>query len=84
MPKDFILKPEDHLVARNWREFFRSLPDDANDMEFRVRNPQDLMALRVTASQLREERRYKVAVDFAKSTITVSVSPKSQEQNDAS
>lgn len=83
MPKDFIMKPEDHLVARNWREFFRSLPDDACDMSFRVRNPQDLMALRVTASQLKEERKYKVAVDFAKSTITVSVTKKNQDQDDA-
>lgn len=75
MPKDIILTPETHLSARNWREFFRSLPDDADGLEFWVRNPQDLMALRVTASQLREERRYKVAVDFAKSTIKVTVVP---------
>ena len=75
MPKEFVLKPEDHLAAKNWREFFRSLPDDASGLEFRVRNPQDLMVLRVTASQLRDERKYKVAIDFAKSTITVTVNP---------
>lgn len=79
MPKDFMLKPEDHLTARNWREFFRSLPDDAKEMEFRVRNPQDLMALRVTASQMRKERKYKVVIDFARSTIKVTTNPEVQD-----
>lgn len=73
MTKEYYLKPDEYLSARNWRGFFRSLPDNADGLEFWVRNPQDLMALRVTASQLRDERRYKVVVDFARSTIKVSV-----------
>lgn len=75
MPKEIFLKPEDYLSSRNWRDFFRSLPDDAVEAEYRIRNPQDLMAIRVTASQLRDERRYKVSVNFAKSTIKVTVNP---------
>ena len=70
------------LRERKWKEFLEALPDDGVSRKFSVRDPNDLMNIRVRASQMKtDDRFYGVAVDFVDSEITVIVNQSLRDRN---
>ena len=62
------------LETRRWKDFLEALPSDGVSRKFFVRNPNDLMIIRVRAAQLkRDGRKYKTEIDFGKSEIKITV-----------
>ena len=70
------------LRERKWKEFLEALPDDGVSRKFSVRDPNDLMNIRVRASQMKTDGRfYGVAVDFVDSEITIIVNKSLRERS---
>lgn len=73
-------KTREFLETRKWKEFLESIPCDGVSRNFPVRNPNDLMIIRVRATQMKtKERKYKTEIDFGKSKITITVRPQEGE-----
>lgn len=70
------------LETRKWTDFLEAIPNDGVSRSFPVRNPNDLMVIRVRASQLKKPgRKYKTEIDFGKSKISIAVYNETEQNN---
>ena len=72
--------PKEWIAERKWREFLGAIPLDGKPHIYTVPHPNDLMTIRVTATQVRTpERWYKVEIDLARRKAKIQVNPKKDE-----
>ena len=74
--------PKEWIAQRKWREFLGAIPADGKTHTYAVPHPNDLLTIRVTATQIKtDDRWYRVDVDFLKRQVRVLVNtPKEQKQ----
>jgi len=66
--------PKEWIAQRKWREFLGAIPADGKTHSYIVPHPNDLLTIRVTATQIKtDERWYKVDVDFVKRKVKILV-----------
>lgn len=69
--------PKEWIAERKWREFLGAIPADGKTHNYIVPHPNDLMTIRVTATQIKsDERWYGVEIDLIRKMAKIIVNPK--------
>ena len=69
--------PKEWIAERKWREFLGAIPADGKTHTYIVPHPNDLMTIRVTATQVKSvDRWYGVEIDLVRKTAKIIVNPK--------